>query len=691
MNPFSRTLFWRTNNGALKFIIFLLLLSCSCFSNNSFAQANDTLPAVRVQNNDRRAITALPLQQMNRQQIQQLNSVSVAEALRFFSGVLLKDYGGLGGLKTVSVRSLGANHTAVLYNGLPVSEGQSGQVDLGKITLDNIQSISLYNGQSNQLLLPARAAAAASVLMIQSDLPVYDSLHRTGINASLLCGGFGYISPYLQVRHHFSKRVFSSINGGFQQADGDYRFDAYEADGRKAKRHNGDIKAGRLEHDLLIRGKDSMEIRVKNYYYSSDRGLPGAVIFFNSINHERLKDENFFSQASFERSLAVKTRLLLNGKYNYSFNRYTDPDYLNSSRGLENIFTQQEWYGSAAVSHQFNDKYAAGFATDYFYTTLKRRDSFALNFADPKRKSWLANLSAKADWGKIDMQAGLLFSLIKDQVKTGNNGRGIDAFTPTIAASWQPARSIPLRIRAFYKNVFRAPTFNDLYYTNIGNSDLRAEYAQQYNLGLTYEFIPAWIAEQILFTADAYYNDVKDKILAVPRLNLYQWSMMNIGKVDIRGLDAALAIRSFSGKKISWTLRGNYTFQLAKDVSDKSSGLYNTQLPYTPKHSGSINLFVNRGKFGAGYNGIFSALRYRLGDPTTENRLQGWATQDVNVHYAWTSKKNCSYTLIAEFNNLFNTQYEIIKYYPMPGFNFRAGIAVGFNPSSKNHTHKKTT
>ena len=37
----------------------------------------------------------------------------VAEAVKHFAGVQVRDYGGIGGLKTVGVRGLGAMHTGV--------------------------------------------------------------------------------------------------------------------------------------------------------------------------------------------------------------------------------------------------------------------------------------------------------------------------------------------------------------------------------------------------------------------------------------------------------------------------------------------------------------------------------------------------------------------------------------------------
>ncbi|MBO4428083.1 MAG: TonB-dependent receptor plug domain-containing protein, partial [Bacteroidales bacterium] len=46
-------------------------------------------------------------QTMSGADLQALSTTSVADALKYFAGVQIKDYGGLGGLKTINVRSLG--------------------------------------------------------------------------------------------------------------------------------------------------------------------------------------------------------------------------------------------------------------------------------------------------------------------------------------------------------------------------------------------------------------------------------------------------------------------------------------------------------------------------------------------------------------------------------------------------------
>ena len=72
----------------------------------------------------------IPAQTLRGEELEALRSHSVADALRFFSGVQLKDYGGVGGIKTVNIRSMGTNHSGVYYNGIELGNAQNGQVDL---------------------------------------------------------------------------------------------------------------------------------------------------------------------------------------------------------------------------------------------------------------------------------------------------------------------------------------------------------------------------------------------------------------------------------------------------------------------------------------------------------------------------------------------------------------------------------
>ncbi|WEK34558.1 MAG: TonB-dependent receptor [Candidatus Pseudobacter hemicellulosilyticus] len=619
---------------------------------------------------------SMPAQVLDRNTLQQLNALSVGEATRYFSGVLVKDYGGIGGLKTISVRSLGANHTGVAYDGLLLSEAQSGQIDLGKLSIDNIESAALFVGQPADLLMPARLYTYASVLQLRTGAQTVDTSHRLAGRIGLRAGSFGMINGSGLINYAFSSRVTSSLNLEWQQADGNYPFTAYEGNAGKTDRANSDIQSFRAEYDLGIRLSDSNRIRIKTYFYDSDRGLPGMVVLYASPSRQRLADRNFFTQASWQRSFSPKHRLLLSSKYSYNYNRYTDPDYANTQRYLKNTFHLQETYLSIAYAYTPISNLSLAYSSDYFITSLRRTDTFVVNFPGPTRNSLLNNVSARWSQGPLEIQGNLLHTYQQDRVKQGKAGEVISRLSPAISLGYE---LLPmLRLRLLYKDIFRTPSFNDLYYTNFGNTDLRPEHARQYNAGASLRWAghPVFLTGQL--SVDAYVNQVTDKIIAIPRQNLFQWSMLNLGKVTSKGLDVSLLLEKEWTRGLLLSARLAYTYQQALDKTSKSSVLYNTQVPYIPEHSGSVVLNARYRQWGLGYNVLLSGYRYRLGEAIPENLVKEWATQDLQVSYQLAPEKAIQYRISLELNNLFNKQYEVIRYYPMPGSNYRLGLTLTF-------------
>ena len=94
--------------------------------------------------------SSTPIQEFKQYRLKELNALQVSDAVKHFSGVIVKDYGGIGGLKTVSVRSLGAAHTAVAIDGIAMGNAQNGQIDIGRFSLDNVDVISLTKYFSRQ-------------------------------------------------------------------------------------------------------------------------------------------------------------------------------------------------------------------------------------------------------------------------------------------------------------------------------------------------------------------------------------------------------------------------------------------------------------------------------------------------------------------------------------------------------------
>ena len=79
----------------------------------------------------------------------------------------------------------------------------------------------------------------------------------------------------------------------------------------------------------------------------------------------------------------------------------------------------------------------------------------------------------------------------------------------------------------------------DLYYLRMGNVNLKPEKATQYNIGFTWNDEISPFIRLLSVSVDGYYNKVSDKIVAIP--NMYIWKMMNMGEVEIKGIDVNLS------------------------------------------------------------------------------------------------------------------------------------------------------
>ena len=157
------------------------------------------LPNIEVKSlkNKKRVSSSTPQYNLDSEIIRQTGITDISEAMRRLPGVNLRDYGGAGGLKTVSVRGLGSEHTAVIYDGVSLSDCQSGQIDLSRYSIDNVRSLSLYSGDNDDIFLPAKAAASASSLYISSFTSTDDADFH--LKSQMNIGSFGYYNPYIRL------------------------------------------------------------------------------------------------------------------------------------------------------------------------------------------------------------------------------------------------------------------------------------------------------------------------------------------------------------------------------------------------------------------------------------------------------------------------------------------------------------
>ena len=657
-------------------IAMLGVVARSAFANG------ETQDSVRVHHIQEVVVTSrlisretIPSQTLGGEELKKLNSLSVADALRYFSGLQLKDYGGVGGIKTVNIRSMGTNHLGIFYDGIELGNAQNGQIDLGQFSLDNVEEISLYNGQRSAIFQPASDFGNAGSVYIRTKAPRFMMGRRYNLLVRAKYGSsdtFRFSSLWEQ---KLSDHISSSLSTGVLTSSGRYKFryrrvteDNTVAYDTTAVRHNGDIWAFRVEENVRGGIADGYW-NVKAYTYHSERGIPGAIVNNVWRRGERQWDHNTFGQAVFQKSFGDKFSTKALAKYAYYVTRYVNND--ETQIHVDNTYRQQEMYFSTSNVYEILSKWSVSMSYDFKWNKLNAN---MVDFAFPHRYSNFVSLATALTLSRIQAQASLVEQVVKDHVKYGASSSSRSTLTPAFFVNVYPFESKLLAVRAFAKKSFRMPTFNDLYYADMGNSKLNPESALQYDLGFVLN--KDWkqgIVDHLRLQVDGYYNTVYDKIVAYPKGQQFRWTMLNLGKVHIKGVDAMAEVGLEPAKDWKVTARLQYTYQDARDVTDSNTSYYKDQIPYIPWHSGSAILGLSWREWDLAYSFIYSGERYSQQENILYNHLQPWYTHDMSVVYharKWSAR--------LDVNNIFSQDYDVILNYPMPKRNYMLTLEYNF-------------
>ena len=620
----------------------------------------------------------IPSQTLNGEQLERLSTLNVADALRYFSGVQLKDYGGVGGIKTVNIRSMGTNHLGISYDGIELGNAQNGQIDLGQFSLDNVEEITLFNGQKSAILQPATDFGHAGSVYIRTRAPRFAEGKNSNLMFKTKYGSSDLFRFSALWEQRLTSRVSASTSAEFLTASGKYKFrymrkrqDGTIAYDTTAIRQNGDIWALRAEGNLHGMIDDGFW-KLKVYTYHSERGIPGAIVNNVWRRGERQADHNTFVQGRLQKSLDERFTTQWVVKYAYYDTRYVNRD--TTQLQVDNNYRQQEFYLSTSNAYDILPIWSVSLSYDFKWNKL---NSNMRQFVNPYRFSHYVALASALSTTHLKMQGSVLATIVNDHAQSTNHNSQFSIlnsqfteWTPAIFANVYPFYSQGFSVRLYAKKSFRLPTFNDLYYTEIGNANLVPESALQYNAGLSYDH--QWnsgLFRHLHLQTDVYYNSVHDKIVAYPKGQQFRWTMLNLGRVHIKGIDAEGELTIVPTKGLLVTGRLQYTYQDARDVTSSADTYYQHQIPYIPWHSGSAILNLQYDDWDLNYSFIYVGERYNQQENIKYNYMQPWYTSDLSLARKLRIK-NLELRVMLEVNNLFSQDYDVILNYPMPKRNY---------------------
>lgn len=639
----------------------------------SFASPPDSLGSVVItaRREQKGLTTAVPYRKLTADDFRVQGVTRTSDALRRLAGVGLRDYGGAGGLLTVNVRGLGAAHTVVTVDGFPSANGEGGEVDLQRYDIDRIASVSLFSLDNPELLCPVGSLGAATLDFAERK----DDQRATGVHGgvSLIQSAFSSYEGEGKISGTTKKGIALYGHLSYLTSRNDYPF--FVENGKASetlRRANSELRKTNAAAGFSWPLKNG-KLSAKAAYHHNYRRLPGPVVFYVNENNERLTEEDGYARIHY-RGESEKWRYFAAARYDRGKRLYTDIRADYPSGVLRQNYYTEAGYLTAGAAYRIFPCLEAAYSTDLTISALHSNLSTA---SSVKRLTSEQALSVRFRLGDWEITGRGLLRYFNDHTEspaiTGGNLRLTPSLTTVYRLIDRPRFS--LRLRGGYKESYRSPSFSEAYFYHYGSRSLRPELARQLSSGLTLSGVSRNGAEAAV-TADAYYNRVTNRIVSIP-YNLYIWQTINLGRVDIKGMDLTISATLPLTPRHRLRLHGNHSFQVAADRTKKGSAGYGKQLAYTPRHAGTASLAWLNPWADIVVQTSFSSERYSTIEHLPQTRMPAYSEWGFGVSKEIIVKKHRLF-LSADLINAFNKHYEIVRRYPMPGRAYRIKVSWNF-------------
>lgn len=597
-----------------------------------------------------------------------LNGSRLPDVLEVSDALFIKDYGFNSGIKTIALNSTQSEHTLVLIDGIRLNSRQNAQVDLSLYNLDNVSRIEISKGGSSALY--GSEAIGGVINIITKDIT---TVKQFGLNFKVSLGSYGYrkfhgaFSHGIDLKHN--KNIAYSLSFSDERAENKYKYEFGSGSNSYIReRTNADFNTQSINFDINYQAGNRSAFRLFSNYSYFERGSPGIDLGYTTGIARQL-DYNSISSLSYiysGRKVSFKTDIL----YNYALQKYFDPATFNMSSKIDSYYKLNSIGGTASLTY-----------TPSVHFDLQSGAEISSNNIE----------SNETEKGK--RVQGALFSAAKFEINTGmvskvtfypslrydhfSNISRKNVLTGKLGVNIKPFAENELSFKSSIGNNFSAPTFNELYWKDLGNKDLKPERSVSFDAGLFYKFT-LFAVNEIEFS---YFNiNTVDRIVWTPVSGI--WKPLNIGKVRSEGIDVSLRSGITFQKNITSSLNLSYSYGTALKKNEDFHGdlSYNKQLIYLPKEMVKASFMFNYLTTTNLLKSVSFNLFYRF---TTRRYINFENTEfsprfdvfDANFGFGFRvfeSEANLRFIV----NNILNENYQPVPGYPMPLRNYR--IELGF-------------
>ena len=555
------------------------------------------------------------------------NGASLTSLLNYNSVIYFKE-NGLGMVSSPSFRGTTAQQTAVIWNGININSQLIGQTDFNTITTRDYTSITVRSGGGSSIY---GSSAMGGSIHLNNELTFKNQFQN---ELFLSYGSFNtFLSNY---KINFSnKKVANQISVSRNSSTNDYEY----LDSKNKKNENGQFNNTSMNVSFGYKLNSNNILKFYSQVYDGERHFP---LFSSSENKTKYNDftsRNLLVWSSVIQSFVSTIKIgFLSEEYKYFSNIKND---FYSFGKVETALAKYD------LSYQWKNKMLLNVVLDY-----SKNQGKGTSLPMVKREIYSSSINFKHQIGSHFKYEA---SIRKEETASYKS-----PVLFSVGTIYSPVSFYSVKFNL--SRNYRIPTYNDLYWEDLGNTNLKAESSFQGEIGNVFTF------KNWSFTGTFYRSEIEDMIRWIPKED-GNFKPENTAKVSIFGFESGLIwVKTIHQHQIKW----NATYGYSKS-EDKASF---KQLVYVPFHKMTASLAYSYKGFSANYQYLYNGKVFTRSDNDATEIIDWYAVS--NMDFSYSLGKVSKYNLGFRILNLWNEKYQNVENRPLPGRNFNMYITFKF-------------
>ena len=440
-----------------------------------------------------------------RDDIDRLQPDSVTDLLRRVPGVQISQSGGRGSIPGVYIRGTQSAQSLVLVDGQRIGSSTSGDSNLQHINIEQVERVEVLRGSRSVIYGSDAIGGVIQIFTRRGGEQGLQPRMHTGFGSNQTWErSLGLSGGDERTRFNLGASLdeTAGINRTHESYPSDGDHDAYRNKSLSLSLSHAlteDIEVG--ANVLDNRGKSEFDSPFGRYDYVTDK----------SYQQQPYNDFNVSSVSSYidaQINEVWKTRVELG----HSENRETTLDKLSDERSVFNTYRDSvNWQNDLMI----NERNSLMLGGDWYEDRINSTTAFD----EDSRWNRAAFIQHRFQADSFATELGLRHD---DNQQFGSQNTWSGTFTLPL----NPDNEVLLT----YSEGFRAPTFNDLYYPDFSNPDLKPETSKSYELQWRSQ-----LTESSRLETSLYRTDLEDAIIFGSNSR-----PENVASARINGFEAAL-------------------------------------------------------------------------------------------------------------------------------------------------------